>query len=517
MLDIHQLLSAQAYDHPVAALELIETHISWVILTGDYAYKIKKPVDFGFLNFSTLVRRKHFCEEEVRLNRRLAPDIYLQVVAIGRSGNDYKINAGDEIVEYAVKMRQFEQACQLDRLLAKGGLQAMHLDAFAERIARFHDTTDIARPDTHFGEPATVWQPVEENFRQIREHAPEDSVPVLLQELETWSRQTYQAVSPLLQARKQAGFIRECHGDLHLRNMAWVDEQPVAFDCIEFNPDLRWIDVISEIAFLVMDLYDRQQDSLGNRFLNAYLEHTGDYAGVALLRFYLVYRALVRAKVDALRLSQSGVSSREKQHELQSFHDYLQLANRFVQGATPCIMLTHGLSASGKTSVTQQLLEHSGAIRVRSDVERKRLAGMTAGERGTAAIDSGLYAREMSQKTYAQLLKLARRIVDAGYSVIVDAAFLQREQREPFYELAVEMTLPCVVLDVVARPELLRERIVARTGDASDANLAVLEHQLATTRPLADDELARVVRVDTGQPVDPARLWTQVRGISSKL
>lgn len=513
MFDVTALLTPGAYDHSVGDIELIETHISWVILTGDYAYKIKKPVDFGFLDFSSLARRKHFCEEELRLNRRLAPEIYLEVVTIDVDADACRINGSGTIEEYAVRMRQFDQAAQLDRMLAQDALKPAHLDAFADRIAQFHGSIAVAGTDTHFGDPATVWQPVEENFRQIREHAPAPFESASLDNLADWSRNNYQAILPLLQSRKQAGFIRECHGDLHLRNMAWVDDRPVAFDCIEFNPALRWIDVISEVAFLVMDLHDRAQHALAHRFLNAYLEHTGDYAGIAVLRFYLVYRALVRAKVDALRLSQSNVPAAERQDELQAFYGYLQLAERFVQTATPRIILTHGLSASGKTTITQQLREHTGAIRLRSDVERKRLAGMAAGERGTAQIDSGLYAQDMSWRTYAHLLDLASRIVDAGYSVIVEAAFLQRAQREPFYQRAVEKKLPCIVLDITARPQTLRARIVARTGDASDANLAVLEHQLATTAPLGDDEPARCIRVDTEQPIVMERICAQLQQV----
>ena len=513
VFDIDVLLTAKAYDHPVGELALIETHISWVILTGDYAYKVKKPVNFGFLDFSELQQRKRFCEEELRLNRRLAPDIYLSVVSINAAPDGYRINGSGEVVEYAVRMRQFAQDAQLDRMLEQGTLDASQLDAFAERIARFHSTIAIAGPEVPFGDPAAVWQPVEENFRQIREHAPADIDSGLLDQLQAWSKQTFQSITAAISKRKQAGFVRECHGDLHLRNMAWIDGQAVAFDCIEFNPDLRWIDVISEIAFLVMDLHDRAQQRLANRFLNAYLAHTGDYAGIALLRFYLVYRALVRAKVDALRLSQPNVLAAEREDELQAFYGYLQLANRFTQTHVPRILLTHGLSASGKSTVTQQLLECTGAIRLRSDVERKRLVGMRATAPGAAAIDMGLYAQDMSQRTYTRLLELATGIIDAGFPVIVDAAFLRREQREPFYRLAVEKKLPCFVLEIVARPQTLRARIVARTGDASDADLAVLEHQLVTAAPLGDDEQAHCIRIDTEQALDVEQICMQMQQV----
>ena len=507
---IRAMLSPPWHDHPVERCELIETHISWVVLTGTYAYKIKKPVDLGFLDFSTLARRRLFCEEELRLNRRLAPGLYLEVVSITGSPEAPVLGGEGEAIEYAVKMVQFPQAAQLDQMLAGGALSGQHIDAFAILIADFHHQVDVAAAQDDYGSPARVWQPMAENFTQTRERISDVRQLQDLAELERWSQARFTALEPLLARRKAEGFIRECHGDMHLRNLAWIDEKPVAFDGIEFNPNLRWIDVISEVAFLVMDLQDRGQAGLAQRFLNAYLEQTGDYAGLRLMPLYLVYRAMVRAKVSAIRLGQGGSSAREQAEAESEFEQYLALALGYTRPAPPGLLLTRGFSGSGKTSLSQPLLERLPAIRIRSDVERKRLFGMPALESGRAAPGEGIYSAGATRDTQERLLKLAATVLDAGYSVIVDATFLRHEQRKPFERLAGEKGVKFVLLAFRAAPQTLRQRLLQRSGDASDADLAVLERQLAAREPLAADEQGRCVGIDTELPVDPAEVIRRI-------
>jgi len=506
------MLSPDWYDHPVEGCRLVETHISWVILTGLYAYKVKKPLDLGFLDFSTLAKRRHYCEEELRLNRRLAPSIYLAVVAITGTRERPRLGGDGEPVEYAVKMAQFAQQSQLDEMLAEGRLRPAHLDAFARLVADFHSQAAVAPAESPHGEPEQVWSPVAENFAQIRERIDEREAQVELDAIERWSASAFAALRPGLKQRKAQGFIRECHGDMHLRNLAWINGAPVAFDGIEFNPNLRWIDVISEVAFLVMDLDDRGESALGQRFLNAYLEHTGDYAGLQLLRFYLVYRALVRAKVAAIRLVQPALSAAERALARAEFTRYLKLAAGYTRPCIPRLLLTRGLSGSGKTTVSQPLLEQLPAIRIRSDVERKRLYGMRAEEDGHAAPDAGIYSAEATQATYERLLLLAGEMLQAGYSVIVDATFLKRAQREPFRQLAKRLGVGFVLLDLIAPPELLRQRLSQRQGDASDADLAVLALQLESYAPPDEDERQRCIRLDTSQPLDVEALSVQILG-----
>lgn len=503
VLNIFSMLNPDVYHHPVKNIELIETHISAVILTGDFVYKIKKPVDFGFLDFSTLEKRYACCLDELRLNRRLAPDIYLDVVAITGTPEQPVIGGSGEAIEYAVKMAQFPQSAQLDLKLAAGELKSEHMDAIADMVADFHQHIDVADAAVDYGDKDVVYQPVEENFRQIREHIDAGPYEKTLATLEQWSQSEFARLSPVFEQRKQSGFIRECHGDMHLRNMLWLDSgeqgRPLAFDCIEFNAHLRWIDVISEVAFLVMDLQSRQQPQLANRFLNKYLEDTGDYAGVAVLPFYLCYRALVRAKVDALRLEQKNLTPQERAHSLAEFESYLKLAASYTKQPAPKLIIMRGLSASGKSTVSQQLLDAAGMIRIRSDVERKRLFDVAIDDHGASEINAGLYSAQASQQTYAKLLELAEAVIRSGYSVIIDAAFLKHEQRQPFQQLAQQFSVPYFILEVTAPAEVLRQRIIARTHDVSDAGLAVLEHQLANRQPLHESEKKHALVVNTDE------------------
>jgi hypothetical protein len=501
------------YEHAVERCELVETHISWVILTGQYAYKVKKPVDLGFLDFSTLEKRRFYCEEELRLNRRLAPAIYLEVVPITGTPQQPVLGGRGEVIEYAVKMAQFPQPAQLDRMLESGQLEPFHMDAFANMIADFHRQAAKSVAADSYGEPAQVWQPMAENFTQIRGYIADARQLESLARLERWSGEAFARLAPLLARRKAGGFVRECHGDMHLRNLAWIDNAPLAFDGIEFNPNLRWIDVISEVAFLVMDLHDRGRPELAQRFLNAYFECSGDYAGLQLLPLYLVYRAMVRAKVCAIRLGQQLPDETERASAESAFAQYLALARSYTRPTTPALLLTHGLSGSGKTSLSQPLLERLPAIRIRSDVERKRLFGMEALESGRAAPAEGIYSADAGRRTYGRLRELAAQVLDAGYTVIVDATFLQREQRESFERLARERGVRYLVLEFRAQAATLRRRIGQRRGDASDADLAVLEHQLAGHAPLTDGERARCVAIDTEAPFDPLEVVQRIRAL----
>lgn len=503
---IAALLQPQRYPHPVSRCQLIETHISWVILAGEFAYKIKKPLDLGFLDFSTLEKRRFYCEEEVRLNRRTAAGIYLGSVAIGGSVQAPQLEGGAAAIEYAVKMRRFPQQGQLDHMLAQGELEAAHIDAFARMAAGFHQRIAVAGAQSPYGEPAQVWQPMAENFTQIRAQTVAVGQASRLVQLEAWSREQCARLDTQLRARKQQGFVRECHGDMHLRNLAWVDGEALAFDGIEFNPALRWIDVMSEVAFMVMDLQARDEPRLAQRFLNAYLELSGDYEGVALLPFYLVYRALVRAKVAAIRSAQAGADAPER----QEFERYLALAEGYTREGTPALLLARGMSASGKTTCTAPLLERLGAIRLRSDVERKRLYGMGAGEDGRAPPGEGIYSAEASERTYARLAALAEGVIEAGYTVIIDAVCQREAQRQRFIRLAREHAVPCLILAFTAPADELRRRIVRREKGASDADLAVLEQQLRSWEPLSAEEETLALEVDTCQVVSEEQLYRQV-------
>ncbi|HFE36965.1 MAG TPA: aminoglycoside phosphotransferase, partial [Gammaproteobacteria bacterium] len=307
-VDINTMLLAlqdpQTYAHKTEKIELIETHISWVILTGMYAYKIKKPVNMGFLDFSTLAKRKHYCELELVLNKRLAADYYLEVVPVTGSYQQPTLGGGEEVIEYALKMRQFPKDAELDIKLASGVLDKSMMELLAEKIAAFHQQINVADDASSFGDLLHVHQPVLNSYAEIVKHVKDEAVIACLNSLKNWSCNEYERLKEIFLSRKNDGFVRECHGDLHLRNIAIVGDEVIAFDCIEFNEDLRWNDVISEIAFVCMDLDDHHCPELASRFLNHYLALTGDYAGLKVFNYYLVYRATVRAMVSCIRLKQ---------------------------------------------------------------------------------------------------------------------------------------------------------------------------------------------------------------------
>jgi len=495
---IRRLRDPACYDHAAGPVRVIETHISWVLLTGEFAYKIKKPLDLGFLDFSSIDKRLHACCDEVQLNRRLAPAIYLDVVPITGTPAAPHINGVGETFEYAVKMRQFPPDATLDRLDAAGGMTAQHVEAIAATLARFHlEGCARAAADSPWGSPEKVWQPMAQNFAQIATRLDDPADRQGLDALQRWSEAEHARLAPLLAARKCDGFVRECHGDLHLGNLAWVDGQLLVFDCIEFNPELRWIDIQSELAFCYMDLLQRGHPDWAWLLLNVWLEQTGDYAGLALLRYYAVYRALVRVKVAVLRAEQTAGASRDA--ALAEARALLQLAATLTRPQPLRLDITHGLSGSGKTTVTRRLMQAPGAIRLRSDVERKRLAGLDALEKSGSGVGQQLYAADATRRTYAYLSGLAGALLDAGWPVIVDATFTARWQRDRLREQAQTRGVAFHILDFQVPVATLRERIVqrARAGsDASEAGLAVLQHQLDTEDILAADEQADIVSID---------------------
>ena len=497
---INALLDPACYPHAVDRIALIETHISFVLLTGPYAYKIKKAVNLGFLDFTTAELRHFFCEEELRLNRRLAPRLYLDVIPIGGMPQKPKLGAESDVFEFAVKMRQFAQEGLLDRVLSRGGLTAEHVDAIATTVTAFHQRIECARPDQDYGSASSIESAMRQNFVQIRPLLDTPAEGDSLALIEAWSLAQHKALLPVFAQRHEQRFIRECHGDLHLGNIALVDGEIQVFDCIEFNPDLRWIDVINEVAFLVMDLAEHGRSDFAWRFLNAYLQETGDYAGLRLLSYYQVYRAMVRAKVARIRASQSHLNAQDRKLALDAYAAYAGYASRVTAPTTPGLIITQGLSGSGKTTVTQLLLQKLGAVRVRSDIERKRLQHVAPQSKSGSGVDTGIYVESATQATYEELRRLAGLILDAGCVAIVDATFLRHWQRDSLHRLAQQRNVPFVIVSCLAEDAELRRRLLQReraSRDASEATLEVLAHQLETQEPLQADELAFAVVFDT--------------------
>lgn len=453
------LLDPRRYPHPVERVEVVETHISWVLLAGDYAYKFKKPVTLPFLDYGTLERRRADCLAELRLNRRYAPDLYLDVVEFDG--------------EPAVKMRRFDEATRLDHVCKRGELTPAHLSDLARTVVAFHAAADMALPDSRFGTPDQVLAPAIENFDELDALLPNEAVR--LQSLRQWAHDEFARRRQVFTERKAAGFVRECHGDLHLGNLVLLGGKPVPFDCIEFSEDFRWIDVASEIAFTWVDLIDHEQPGLACWLLNEWLVWSGDFGALGVLRFYAVYRAVVRAKVAAIRGNAAEAG------------EYLAMAEGLTSPPPPRLTITFGLSGSGKTTTSSARLladETASTVRIRSDVERKRLFGLAP----DAGSGGAIYGADATLRTYARLAELSRQALADGWPVIVDAAFLKRAEREAFRALASELHAPFSILACEAAPDELRRRLAARSGDASEATVAVLEQQLHWAEPLTDAE-----------------------------
>ena len=513
---IQALLSPAAYAHPVDSVELMETHGAWVLLAGDFAYKIKKPVRFPFMDFSTLALRKQACETEIRVNRRFqfhdrpATKLYLGVLPIvgtpeqPRWGEATSAD-GAPTIEFAVHMRRFDESQRLDHLCASGELTPEHISVLARRMASFQARAAVPSASESWGHPAAAMHWPRDNFTSLRATLTEPTDAARIRELSEWTEQSFVAIEPLLARRRQKQRVREGHGDLHLANMVLIDGEALPFDAIEFNDGLRWIDVASDMAFAWMDLLHKEKPGLANVLLSAWLDASGDVSAPTVWTFFASYRAAVRAKVAALRMRQhSSVSqTAEATESLAQARRYLALAQQIAQPPTPQLVITHGLSGSGKSRASSRWLanETSGrAIRLRSDVERKRLHGVSQLATSGSGLNLGLYTAQAHTDTYASLLARARILINNGWTVLVDAAFLRQTERASFASLAKAAGCAFHILAPEAPIEVLRERVNARQrqgNDPSEATVAVLEQQLAWLEPLSAVERAQCLSLPT--------------------
>jgi len=478
---------AQHSGLPVARAE---THISWLLLCGQDAYKLKKPLKLAFLDFSTPALRQHFCEEELRLNQRLAPQIYLDVLAVTGSAAAPALGGSGPVIDHALHMRRFADDALWSTRLAQGQLTADDLTLLGERLAAFHSAAPRATADGDHGQPADIAAATAKVLAPLLTwpHSAAQAQP-----LQAWLRAEEARLMPWWQRRLADGFVREGHGDLHLGNVVQLPGGPTAFDCIEFDPALRWIDTMNDLAFLTMDLQVRGRRDLAFALLDGYLTLSGDWDGLTGLRYFEVYRALVRAMVAGLRQGQGGAAADEP--------DYLGWALRHTTppgaGRGAPLLITHGLSGSGKSTWARALLQAAGAVRLRSDVERKRLFGLGPLD-DSRAHGLDIYTAEATQRTFARLEDTARMLLRAGYPVIVDAAFLRRDQRERFSTLARTLGSPWLILHCRAGPEELARRLARRATsgqDPSEATAAVLKQQQGHAQGLGADEVRTAITV----------------------
>lgn len=499
---IRALQNPAIYPHSVDHVKLVETHISWVLLAGDYVYKIKKPVHLGFVDFSTLGKRHHYCQEELRLNRRHAADLYIDVVSIGGSGDAPELDAEQGVIEYAVRMHRFDTALEFDRMLADGRLKDKHVRSLARQMADLHEQAEVARPDNGFGTFDQVTRPMRDNLDVLDRLLP-TSEQARIGALRDWTESELNTRESLIRDRLETGFVRECHGDAHLGNVTLFNGRVRLFDCIEFSEKLRWIDVINDLAFTVMDLHERGAPALAWLLLDEYLTRTGDFQGLGLLNLYVDYRALVRAKVLALQLEDNELAERKQQQISSQVGDYLELAESLMSPRPPQLVITVGVSGSGKSWMAEKLLQSRGMIRLRSDVERKRLFELSADADSGSSLAGGIYSKEASEKTYTHLLKTAESLIDNRFPVIVDATFTEKGRRDEFRHLARNLNVPFRILYCRADEKVLRQRIQARNargGDPSEAGLDVLDQQLKSFEPPGADEVEFTLKIDTEDP-----------------
>jgi aminoglycoside phosphotransferase family enzyme/predicted kinase len=498
--------------------QCFDTHISWVIVAGGHAYKIKKALTLDFLDCSTLAARRHFCEEELRLNSRLSPDLYLDVAKVAGDAAHPRLNGAGEAVEYAVKMHAFEQGALWSRRLAHGQLSTAEADALASLLGRFHQQAAAAPADSAWGSPASIGANANSTIDALARLATDSNSQQTLAGLRAWDAARRRRLDRVFVKRKSAGMVRECHGDLHAGNILTTARGVEVFDCIEFSEALRWIDVINDVAFIWMDLLLRRRCDLASRLLNGYLTITGDYRGLAVLAYYSVHRALVRCLVQLLHAAQSAPSALADAARSEGLA-YLDLAARLAAPGRPAIAITHGCSGSGKTWFSQQAADYAGAVHLRSDIERKRLYGLQASDRSGALPNSPLYDAVATRRTYARLLGLARTVVQAGMVALVDAAFLAPALRQPFARYADRAGVPFLIFDMRASPAVMARRLAERADaaeDASDADVAVLSRQLAQAHALSETEMKTAIMVDTGASLsaaDVARLCEPLKAM----
>jgi aminoglycoside phosphotransferase family enzyme/predicted kinase len=497
---IQQMLRSQFYPHPVTEpIELIQTHISYVLLTGEVVYKLKKPVNFGFLDFSTLEKREHFCHEELRLNQRGAAELYLGVEQITQTGETFQFGGTGEPVEYVVKMVQFPQETLLSAMFDRGELTKQHLEDLARELAAFHLKAPTSDYILSFGEVSQIRQAIDENYDQTVGYIGRSQTQVQFDQTRAYTDKLFDQQRNLFANRVQNKWIRECHGDVHLRNICFWHDKILLFDCIEFNEPFRFVDVMFDVAYIVMDLDARDRPDLSNLFLNAYIEQTGDWEGLQVLPLYLSRQSYVRAKVTSFLLDDPTIPESVKQEASKTASRYYRLAWEYTRHKSGRLTLMSGLSGSGKSTVARQLARQTGAIHLRSDAIRKHLGGVALDAKG----DADLYTSEMTEKTYDRLLNLGITLASQGYPVILDAKYDRQALRLPVLAQATAHQIPLEILYCDAPMSVLNDRVQQRQGDISDATADLLKTQYM--EPFSEAEKPYLKTLDTTQTLEGQR------------
>ena len=488
------------YPDPPGRVEVRETHISRVFLAGDRAYKLKKPLVLPFLDYGTPERRREMCAEEVRLNRRLAPELYLGVRALAATADGLELAKEDDVraVDYVVEMRRYDEASTLAAKLERGELKRREVVALGGVLARFHAR---ARRVAASGMPVlAVERRMTENFHELLGVVEQRAEVERVLALERFAHAFVAAHARMLDARARRGLVREGHGDLRAEHVL-LGETLQVVDCVEFEPALRELDVADDLAFMVMDLVGRGGDRFAKALVHAYREAGGDPGEDRLIAFYAAYRALVRAKVALLRAAQQPASSSERAHESAVARELLALAERFAwQARLPLVIVVCGLPAAGKSHLARALAEIARLPHLSSDVARKRLAGIRPQQRaGDAA-----YGAEFNRLTYAELGRRAAREASGCGGAFVDATFRHRADRESFADAFADAA-PLLFVECRAPGRVLGQRAAQREiqpGRVSDASLSVVLRESSTWEPLDEVAPEAHVTLRTDRPVE---------------
>lgn len=502
---IAALIRPSAYPFAVDQVEVRQTHISVVFLAGPWAYKIKKPVAFSFVDFSTLEKRRYYCERELVLNRRLAPEVYRGVVPIAETGHGLELEGSGPVVEWAVKMVRLPDQATLEWQVRHGAVEPTTLTRLAERIARFHAEAERSPEIARCARAEAITRLYRDNLQVGRQQIGRTITEPVWHRLQELCESTLEKLRPRLDERVARGVPCDTHGDLRLEHIyLFPDKSPpediAIIDCVEFNDSFRYADPVADMAFVVMDLLYEGRAELARVFADRYFDTSEDVAGRELLSWYVSYRAAVRGKVRSLLADEPEVPPESRQRAWEEARRYWMLAWQVLEhpDRRPILILVGGLPGVGKSSLAQALAERCHAVWLRSDAVRKELAGLFPTGKAEAEFRQGIYTPDWTQRTYAELLARAESLLSAGRRVVVDATFIQEQHRQQFLELAWRWAVPAVFLLCQADPAVVRERLRQRRGDVSDANWAVHEELARTWQALspATERQTRILRSD---------------------
>ncbi|MBX3734956.1 MAG: AAA family ATPase [Verrucomicrobiae bacterium] len=508
------LLDPRSYPHRPRSVTLIQTHGAFVFVAPPFVYKVKKAVNFGFLNFSTLQRRRHCCEREVVLNRRLTSDLYLGVLPITEKGGRFAWDGDGRVVEVAIQMRRLAPAYFLDRRLDRGAVTPADLERVAARMAAFYRTQAPGARVSRAGGADQVRRLTDGNFQHMRQFAGRTLPDASLQALEAYTARAFQRLARAFEARVREGHVVDGHGDLHLEHIHLTPRTLNIYDCIEFNDRFRQLDVAADIAFLAMDLDFRGRPDLARLVSERVSQALNDPGLLRMLDFYKCYRACVRGKVESLRSVAHAAPHGERTDAAVRARDYFRLALRYaVSGSSPMVLVVLGPPATGKSTVAAALARELGWDRLVSDRLRKELAGVPLHHRGSSAERRQLYSRARTEATYEALIVAAVTEAARGQSVILDATFSARRHRETLRKRCAGAGADCCFIELWAPATILRARLEARArapGEVSDARLEDLSTVLRRYHPPSELPSRDRIRIGTSRPSDAvlARILT---------